>query len=484
MHASSHDKMRAFVDQYLGARREEPLAIHDLGSQDVNGSYRALFDAPNWRYTGLDMVAGDNVDLVLKTPYAWREVASGSVDVLISGQAFEHIRYVWITMLEVARVLKPGGLCIIIAPSGGPEHRYPVDCWRFYPDGMESLARFAQLDLLQVGTQWRSEGYADGSDAWHDSVLICRKPDHGPWWNLKSALKRWLQHRSLTQGLVDAPPTPTPAPTPAAPPGRQLAAPVSPVQAARPEPSDPSGPSEPLPTLAQCRFYHSVDLPTGESMKGEWDLRPTVGAYLGGVDFAGRTVLEVGPASGFLSFHMEAAGAQVTALEPPMEHLWDIAPMPGFDLATWREDFVHVITGVRRSFQYLHHLHNSRVRLVVAHLETLPASESPFDIGLLASVLLHCRSPLSVMEHLARRVTDTLIVTEIYDANLGDLPVCRLLADTAHPQVHTWWALTPAFVIQSLGLLGFPHTQLSVHHQKRDVDGTMVPMFTVVARRA
>ena len=133
MHTSSRDKMRLFVEQYLGARRGEPLVIHDLGSQDVNGSYRDLFDSPNWRYTGLDMVPGDNVDLVLKTPYTWREVASGSVDVLVSGQAFEHIRYVWITMLEVARVLRPGGLCIVIAPSSGPEHRYPVDCWRFYP---------------------------------------------------------------------------------------------------------------------------------------------------------------------------------------------------------------------------------------------------------------------------------------------------------------------------------------------------------------
>jgi hypothetical protein len=335
MHTSSRDKMRLFVEQYLGARRGEPLVIHDLGSQDVNGSYRELFDSPRWRYTGLDMVPGDNVDLVLKTPYAWREVASGSVDVLVSGQAFEHIRYVWITMLEVARVLKPGGLCIVIAPSSGPEHRYPVDCWRFYPDGMESLARFAQLDILQVATQWQDEGHADGSDVWHDSVLICRKPDHGPWWNFKSALKRWLQHRSLVQGLSEAPPHSAPASVHV----------ERPSLVAQPATGAP-------PTLSQCRFYHSVDLPNGESVKGEWDLRPTVAAYLGGVDFAGRSVLEVGPASGFLSFHMEAAGAQVTALEPPMEHLWDVAPMPGFDVAGWRREFACVITGVRQSFQY------------------------------------------------------------------------------------------------------------------------------------
>lgn len=133
MHASSRDKMRRFVDQHLGHRREQALVVHDLGSQDVNGSYRDLFDAPRWRYVGMDMVAGDNVDLVLRTPYAWREVASNSVDVVISGQALEHVRYVWITLLEVARILKPGGVCCLIAPSSGPEHRYPVDCWRFYP---------------------------------------------------------------------------------------------------------------------------------------------------------------------------------------------------------------------------------------------------------------------------------------------------------------------------------------------------------------
>lgn len=201
MHASSYDKMQAFVNQHLAHLSQRPLSIFDLGSQDVNGSYRSLFDQPDWRYTGLDMAPGVNVDQVLATPYAWREVASASADVVISGQAFEHIRYVWISMLEVARILKPGGLCCVIAPSSGPEHRYPHDCWRFYPDGMRALAQFAQLDVLHVNTQWHSQGYPDCSDSWHDSMLICRKPDNGPLWNAKSTLKRWLQHRAMTIGL-------------------------------------------------------------------------------------------------------------------------------------------------------------------------------------------------------------------------------------------------------------------------------------------
>lgn len=201
MHRSSYNKLSAFCQQYLAGRKTESLRILDLGSQDVNGSYRPLFDEPEWLYIGLDMAPGKNVDVVLRTPYVWREVASGSADVVVSGQAFEHIQYFWITMLEVARVLKPGGICCILAPSSGPEHCYPFDCWRFYPDGMESLAHFAQMEVLEAITQWEDVGYDDGSDWWHDSMLICRKPDISVWWNMKSKLKRWVQHRAMTIGL-------------------------------------------------------------------------------------------------------------------------------------------------------------------------------------------------------------------------------------------------------------------------------------------
>ena len=188
--------MTRFRNRYLSARATESLKILDLGSQDVNGCYRPIFSEPRWRYRGLDMAAGKNVDVVLRTPYAWREIASNSADAVISGQAFEHIQYFWLTILEIERVLKPGGLCCILAPSTGPEHRYPQDCWRFYPDGMRALADFARLEVLEVKTQWEDQGlYTDGSDQWHDTMLICRKPDKGFLGNFKSSLKSWLRHK-------------------------------------------------------------------------------------------------------------------------------------------------------------------------------------------------------------------------------------------------------------------------------------------------
>jgi SAM-dependent methyltransferase len=201
MHQSSIEKMTMFRDRYLSERLNHPLRILDLGSRDVNGSYRPIFLQQAWHYVGLDTESGNNVDMVLRTPYVWREVINESADVVISGQAFEHIQYFWITILEVARVLRPGGICCILAPSSGPEHRYPFDCWRFYPDGMVSLAHFAQMEVLDAKTQWEDKGYDDSSDWWHDSMLVCRKPDKGVWWNMKSSLKRWLQHRAMTIGM-------------------------------------------------------------------------------------------------------------------------------------------------------------------------------------------------------------------------------------------------------------------------------------------
>jgi SAM-dependent methyltransferase len=179
MHQSSFDKMRWFREEFLKGEDRESIIVLDLGSQDVNGTYRPIFEHPRWTYFGVDMEAGKNVDVVLRNPYRWSELRSGSADVLISGQAFEHIEWFWLTMLEVERVLKPGGLCCIVAPAAGPEHRYPVDCWRFYPDGFAALARFARLEVLSVSTQWESKNYSDGSDQWKDSLLICRKSPSG-----------------------------------------------------------------------------------------------------------------------------------------------------------------------------------------------------------------------------------------------------------------------------------------------------------------
>lgn len=168
--------MARFVREELADRRGGRLDVLDVGSMDVNGSYRQFFDDPQWRYTGMDMELGPGVDIVLPQPYEWAALADDSFDVVVSGQAFEHIEFPWVTILEVARVLRPGGLVCLIVPSSGYEHRYPVDCWRYYPDGVAALARWADFEVVRAETNWEpQEGYVDDSALWRDTVLVARK---------------------------------------------------------------------------------------------------------------------------------------------------------------------------------------------------------------------------------------------------------------------------------------------------------------------
>ena len=96
------------------------------------------------------------------------------MDVIISGQAFEHIEFFLLTWLGMVRVLKPRGLVFLIAPSRGPEHRFAVDCWRFYPDGYRALAKYGGLELVEVSTdlsQARTQT-ATGEPPWECSVSL------------------------------------------------------------------------------------------------------------------------------------------------------------------------------------------------------------------------------------------------------------------------------------------------------------------------
>jgi SAM-dependent methyltransferase len=175
-------KMAGFRDAYLMAFAATPLTILDVGAQDVApaageaSAHRRVFARPPWRYVGLDVAAGANVDVVVADAYAWNEVAAASADVVISGQALEHIERFWLTVREIDRVLKPGGLVCLVAPSRGPEHRFPVDCWRFYPDGFRALAGVAGWCVLEAGTDWPHIAAGEGCEIWGDTMLVAQKP--------------------------------------------------------------------------------------------------------------------------------------------------------------------------------------------------------------------------------------------------------------------------------------------------------------------
>ena len=78
--------------------------------------------------------------------------------------------------------LKPEGVLFMIAQSAGPIHRYPVDCYRFYPDAYQALADWSGLRL---------------EDCWMD--------ERGPWrdWSASSRKGAFDQYNPTVGGLID-----------------------------------------------------------------------------------------------------------------------------------------------------------------------------------------------------------------------------------------------------------------------------------------
>lgn len=172
MHDTAMEYGASFFNTYL--KNGKDLTIVDVGSQDVNGSLRSVAP-PNNKYVGVDFVEANGVDVVITDPYSL-PFDNESVDVVVSSSCFEHSEFFWLLFNETLRILKPTGLLYINAPSNGTFHRYPVDCWRFYPDSGVALQNWGKRSgykcaLLEsfIGTR--------KNDVWNDFVAVFLKDE-------------------------------------------------------------------------------------------------------------------------------------------------------------------------------------------------------------------------------------------------------------------------------------------------------------------
>jgi SAM-dependent methyltransferase len=150
VHNEVREEVRLFVEKHL-APIEGELRIADIGAYDVNGNLRGLFQRPGWYYTGLDMAAGPNVDIVLPSSHDWGNLlTTASFDVVVSVSTLEHTLRPWLVVKEISRILKPGGLVCLTAPYAWPFHQHPIDCWRIYPDAMKTIMEDADLDVIET----------------------------------------------------------------------------------------------------------------------------------------------------------------------------------------------------------------------------------------------------------------------------------------------------------------------------------------------
>jgi SAM-dependent methyltransferase len=124
-------------------------SVLEVGSWNCNGSVRPLFTGEYW---GVDMIPNDGVDELV---IPGGPLPGSDYDVVVCTEVLEHDERPWVTIAEMARVLKPGGHLLVTARGYDERgcyevHGAPEDYWRFSTGSMRIMAQDAGLYLIEV----------------------------------------------------------------------------------------------------------------------------------------------------------------------------------------------------------------------------------------------------------------------------------------------------------------------------------------------
>jgi O-methyltransferase len=249
---------------------------------------------------------------------------------------------------------------------------------------------------------------------------------------------------------------------------------------------------QPLVRTDGLSFYQAIDLPGLGSVPGVWDHRGTEDVYLGQTDFGGVSVLDVGPANGFWSFEMERRGAKVTAIELGPDDDWDAVPHGGLPSTGLSETLRAGVEKTHADFLTCRNALKSTVEVLRGAAYAAPSLVESKDVALMGNILQHLRDPLLAIERVASVVKKRMIISEtlwIHDKKFLNSAQMQLIPRSHTPEVHhSWYQVSPVFVMEALKILGFEKQRCWMHEQKFtgtnvDPNPRMVRHFTVSADR-
>lgn len=138
-------------------------------------------------YLGIDLAAGQDVDIVGDIHKLSSVCGVESFDIIISIVTFEHLKYPFLAAHEIMKTLKIGGWLFLDTVQTFTIHNWPNDYFRFSTEALKALFgtqngftvkdTYNEREVFIVDKEYR---YAGGGKAWRASILIGQKTAKTP----------------------------------------------------------------------------------------------------------------------------------------------------------------------------------------------------------------------------------------------------------------------------------------------------------------
>ena len=149
MKALMHDNCQLMFDVYAKRYFTAGQRVLEIGATVNTSTLRTSVGLPSITWETLELTKWGGlpgVTYVSSDEYHY-PIPENTFDVVVSANVAEHVRQLWAWMAELRRIVKPGGLIIIVAPVSWPYHEAPDDCWRLYPEAVRALCDHTGLEL-------------------------------------------------------------------------------------------------------------------------------------------------------------------------------------------------------------------------------------------------------------------------------------------------------------------------------------------------
>ena len=194
--------------------------------------------------------------------------------------------------------------------------------------------------------------------------------------------------------------------------------------------------------IKDCRFYHKFNFDGEEKIDGRWDLTNCIDDYLSNFNFNGKRVIDIGSASGYLSFEIEKRGADVVSFDMPDGSYWDHLIYPGCNKPKPEQT-----DGLFKSYEYTHEKLSSKNKIFRANIyEPLPDDIGYFDAAVFGTMLSHVRDPILTLMNILHRVKDHAILINPFQ----DEPTRY-----KNHNGQTWWMLCQKDIEKIMSDIGF-----------------------------